>query len=192
MARIVGAYYRGQAETLVSSFYFPPLKPAWHSAKQVGVLLCPEILQAVPEQHDHVVAYLRRKVPANVLEALAASGCAVQVYGLGAHPSRGSLSFFDVDPFHFVEDLASSRALTCTAGNQLVGEALFLGKPVLAMPEPGNHEQSVNAHFLVASEAGQAVAMPALTADRVRAFLDRGDDYQTRIDRARLCGMTSG
>ena len=188
MAMIVGAYYRGQAETLVSSFYFPPLKPAWRAARQVGVLLRPEILRAAPEDGDQVVAYLRRRVSPNVLDALAACGCAVRVYGLGTHPSRGPLTFFDIDPYRFVEDLARCRALICTAGNQLVGEALFLEKPVLAMPEPGSHEQTVNAHFLEQSGAGLSVEMPRLAPADVRAFLDCRAVFRSHIDRECLCG----
>jgi len=59
-----------------------------------------------------------------------------------------------------------------TAGNQLIGEAIHLGKPVLAMPEPGNYEQHINAHFVRESGAGMVVDEPqALTVDALRRFL---------------------
>ena len=45
-------------------------------------------------------------------------------------------------------------AVVSTAGNQLVGEALYLGKPVLVMPERVNFEQAINAHYLEQSGAG--------------------------------------
>lgn len=41
MGLIVRAYYSGQQETIVSSFYFPPLKPLYRHVQQIGVLLRP-------------------------------------------------------------------------------------------------------------------------------------------------------
>ena len=97
---------------------------SWVMRHGGGVLLLPEILRATPETGSHVVAYLRRFSSSNIMEALENCGCEVRIYGLGARPSAGNLRFRDVDMFRFVEDLATSRALVSTAGNQLFGEAL--------------------------------------------------------------------
>ena len=188
IGQVVRAYYRGPVETIVSSFYFPPLKPAWQHVTQVGVLLRPEIVHAVPETGRHVVAYLRRFASPAVLQALADSRRDVRIYGLGAWPSRGRLSFYDIDPYRFAEDLATGRALVSTAGNQLIGEALYLGKPVLALPESGNHEQLINAHFLEQVNAGMGIPMNAATPPHVHTFLDRVDTFRACIDRDRVHG----
>jgi len=188
MARVVRTYYSGQVETIVSSFFFPPLKPIYREVAQIGVLLRPEIVRASRRHGAHIVAYLRRFASSTLLGALEQCGCEVRVYGLGAGPRRGSLRFFDVDAFRFVEDLATSRALISTAGNQLVGEALFLEKPVLALPECGNFEQHINAYFLRQSGAGMSVAMERIRPAHIHAFLHRLDDFRGRIDRERLYG----
>lgn len=78
----------------------------------------------------------------------------VRMYGLGAQPRRGNLVFRDIDEHRFLEDLATCDAMISTAGNQLVGEALYLAKPVLVLPEARNFEQYINAHFLARSGAG--------------------------------------
>ncbi len=188
MSGVVGAYYQDQAQTIVSSFYFPPLRQECRNVEQIGVLLRPEILQAKPAQGEHVVAYLRRSVPMNVFEALTECGCEAHIYGLGARPAHKSLQFFEVDAYRFVEDLASSRALISTAGNQLVGEALYLGKPVLAMPERGNYEQHINAHFLKESGGGMACAMEKFSGTVARRFLRTFDEPLQSVNRARLYG----
>jgi len=90
-----------------------------------------------------------------------------------------------------LEDLAASQALITTAGNQLVGEALFLGKPVLAMPEKGNYEQHINAFYLKQSGLGTTVEMDMLTSERVKFFLNHFDIYQSNINSIRLCGNTT-
>jgi uncharacterized protein (TIGR00661 family) len=165
--------HSGQLKTIVSSFYAPPLKPAYRDlAVQVGVLLRPEVFMASPYSGGHLVAYLRHGVSEPALEALRGCGLPARIYGLGARPSDGPLSFHPVSTEGFLESLEGCEALVCTAGNQLVGEALYLEKPVLAIPEPGNYEQHINAHFLQAHGGGDRCSLSDLSAARLKRFLD--------------------
>jgi uncharacterized protein (TIGR00661 family) len=189
MAAVVRLYCSGQSETIVSSFYFPPLRPEAHHVTQVGVLLRPEVVAVEPRPGDHLVSYWRKFAPENVLQALRECGREVRVYGLGERPSEGNLRFRPISADRFLSDLAGSAALVCTAGNQLVGEALYLGKPVLAAPEPGNYEQYMNAHFLGLSGAGDWAEMAALTGDRLRGFLGNLELHRQRIQRDRMDGL---
>jgi len=188
MAQIVRSCYSGQVETVVSSFYFPPLKSGVEKVTQIGVLLRPEIICADPSSGSHLVVYIRRNATQSLLDALQGAGCEVRIYGLGARPSMKNLRFHAVDAFRFVEDLASSRALICTAGNQLVGEALYLGKAVLAIPEKNNYEQYINAHFLQESGAGMTVELDDIASSHVRTFCDKLDIFGQKIDRKRQYG----
>ncbi len=188
MAKVVQFYYSGQNETLVSSFYFPPLKRGVRNVKQIGVILRPEILRASTEFRQHVVAYFRRFAPPGMLEALDSCGCEVHVYGLGESAPSGRLRFFQVEPRRFVEDLVTSRALVTTAGNQLVGEALYLRKPILAIPENGNYEQSINGHFLEMTGAGWSVETDCFSKEIVGSFMLNLDRFRYQGDIKRLCG----
>ncbi|MCB2156341.1 teichoic acid biosynthesis protein [bacterium] len=178
MAQVVRRYYAGQAESIVSSFYFPPLKNGIENVSQVGVFLRPEVLGAIPSDDGHLVAYLRRFAPENVIESLRATGRQVRIYGLGLRPDDGNLRYCEIDATRFVEDLASASALVCTAGNQLVGEAFALGKPVFAMPETRNYEQYINAHFVEQSGAGTWVEIEKCRAGNLVAFLRKLDEYR--------------
>lgn len=188
MARMIKAYYSKQQESIISSFYFPRLRAGVTNVTQIGVLLRSEILAAPRERGPHLVAYLRRQTAPAVFQALMECGCEVRIYGVGRQPSRGNLKFFPIDFNRFVSDLATSRALISTAGNQLVGEALYLDKPVLVMPEPNNYEQHINAHFLEQSGAGSAVSMPKISGRIICRFLDRYAGELPLMDRARLHG----
>jgi uncharacterized protein (TIGR00661 family) len=188
MGQVVRAYCSGQVHTIVSSFYFPPLKAHCRNVTQVGVLLRKQVLAAPRERGSHLVAYFRRFASAEVWNALGQCGCEVRAYGVGARPRLGSLRFFEVDPERFLADLATSRGLISTAGNQLVGEALYLGKPVLAIPEPGNYEQAINAHFLREIGAGTSVEMDRFTPGMVHRFLENAGDFPCSMNRSRLCG----
>lgn len=187
LARIVSlvvlAYYRRQRETIVSSFYRTPLRRRWRGVTQVGVLLRPE-LASFPARHgEHLTVYIRRKAPPGLLATLRRSGREIRVYGLGARPPDGALHFRAIDARRFLADLGTGHALVCTAGNQLVGEAFHLGKPVLSLPEEGNFEQEINARFVAKSGAGDFAPIRELDGRRLGLFLERVEEYRSRIDR---------
>jgi len=183
----VAAFVSGQAHTIVSSFAYPRSMPQRRDVTAAGVLLGRAVREAAPVAGDHLVVYLRRHPPAGLLEALDRIGVPARVYGLGTRPPRGRIRFHPSGEA-CVEDLACSRALITTAGNQLVGEALFLRKPVLAFPETGNFEQALNAWLLEQSGLGEAHAGPRVGAERLRAFLDRAESWRARIDARRVDG----
>ncbi|MGD0538516.1 MAG: glycosyltransferase family protein [Verrucomicrobiota bacterium] len=189
MALVVQAYCSGQAETVVSSFYAPPLRPGQRKVTAVGVLLRPEFSAIEVEEGEHLVVYCRRFASDDFLCALAATGRPVRIYGLGERPRAGKLTFHAISENRFLRDLAGAAALVCTAGNQLVGEALALGKPVLALPEAGNHEQFINAHFLRESGAGDWVELEAVRASHLAAFLNRLVDFRRHINPKNMNGL---
>ena len=191
MAQIVRGFCHGQVQIVVSSFYFPPLKPRAQDVTQIGVLLRSEVLQATHERGEHIVVYLRRFGSPEVFRALEACCCEVRIYGLGEQPSSGRLRFFPIDMHRFVEDLATSRALISTAGNQLIGEALYLEKPVLAMPEHRNHEQRINGHFVQCSGAGMCVGMEQIAPVHTRHFMEQCEVFRARINRRQVYGNTA-
>lgn len=187
-APLIHAYCRNASARVVSAFYFPPLKRGYEDVIQSGVLLRPE-MRRPPNNGDHVLVYLRRFAEPNVMQALAECGREVRIYGLGKRPASGNLRFFEVSEQGFVNDLASCTALVSNAGNQLVGEALYLRKPVLAMPESGLFEQQINGYFLKAGGGGDSVSAESLDGRVLRRFLDARDEYVSRIDTTRMDGI---
>jgi uncharacterized protein (TIGR00661 family) len=189
MGWIVRLFYWGQAETVVSQFYFPPVKKSWQGrVVQAGVLLRPELESATPTNEGFVVAYLRKFGSANIMAALRLCGRRVKLYGLGERPASDNIEYCAIDDRQFIRDLAACEALVCTAGNQLVGEALYLGKPVFGLPEANNAEQYINAWYLKQSGCGRWAELEEVTPDDVRAFLDDLEPYRARIDRDRMNG----
>jgi uncharacterized protein (TIGR00661 family) len=189
MGWAVRAYGGGQSATIVSSFYFPPLRAGCRNVTQVGVFLRPEVLATRPVMGDHLTAYFRRPAPDCVLRTLAHCGREVRLYGMGLRPRQGGIRFQPVGEVQFIDDLARCAAVVSTAGNQLVGEALHLGKPVFALPEQGNFEQAINAHFLVQSGCGVSCALDEFQPGRLQAFLGALPTLRSRIDRDRLDGL---
>lgn len=166
---------------IVSAFYDPPLRPDAADVVQVSTLLRDSVRHRVPARGEYLLSYLRRATPQRVVDLLAALPLPVKVYGLGAREGVGSATFHAIDESTFVADLAGCDALISAAGNQLLGEALHFGKPVLTLPERGHHEQCINACFLAEMGAGEWRHLEKVTADDLGAFLARRDDYRAAI-----------
>jgi len=171
MSHAVWMYVIEATDIVVSAFFRPPLRRGWEHVVQVGPLLRREIAAAVPREGDFLLSYLRRHTPFSAIAALADCGQPVKVYGLGERPPLGNASFHAIDERRFVDDLAGCRALVGAAGNQLIGEALQLGKPMLVLPERAHAEQQMNSHFLAAMGCGDFALLEEVTADRIRDFL---------------------
>jgi len=191
MSWSVRAYYgRGKYAAVTSSFYTPPLKSGFEHVRQVGPMLRDDLAAMTPSNGGYLLSYLRPSTPACVLESLGTCGFDVRIYGLDERPRDGRLSFHAIDERAFVEDLAGCAALVSAAGNQLLGEALFLGKPVFAIPEELHHEQRINACFLKQMGAGDWVTLERFTAAPLLRFLSRLDEY--RANTAPLAGRLNG
>jgi len=140
-------------------------------------LLRTAVRSARPEAGDHVVAYLRREMTPAFRRCLIACGRQVLVFGLGVAAPDHNLRFLPTSSHAFIEALRSCTALVCSSGNQLIGEAIHLQKPVLAVPEVGNFEQQINGFFLSRSGGGLAVPNEHLHRQSVTQFLERRAEF---------------
>ena len=168
-------------QAVASSFYTPPLKAGFEHVRQVGPMLRPEIAKRTPHTGTFLLSYLRSNTPQVVIDALSSCGWPVRIYGMGERPTMGQLSFHAIDERRFVDDLAECAGLFSAAGNQLLGEALFFGKPVFAIPEDMHHEQQINAHFLRQMGAGDWVTVERFQKPLLDGFLKRLDEYRDNL-----------
>jgi len=157
---------------MVSSFHHFPAR-AGSAARFVGCFLRPEIARAVPTDRGHVCVYLKDPDLLGKVAHLAASRPDLvfeiwtdSVLALPPNATRRA-----PHPVDFLRSLSSCRWLLTTAGNQLLGEALRLEKPVFAIPAPGQTEQIYNALALVDSGCGDWCLPESLTPDRIELFL---------------------
>jgi uncharacterized protein (TIGR00661 family) len=186
---VVRLYHRKERHAVISQFFFPPVKPKWRGrVTHAGVLLRPEVIAAQTSDAGFLLVYLKKFGTPNIMAALRRCGLPVRLYGLGEQEPEGNITYCKVDNHAFVRDLASCTALLCSSGNQLIGEALYFGKPVFALPEPNNDEQIFNCHYLSKSGAGAWAEMDHVTPEEVRTFLENVDKYRGRIDREKMNG----
>lgn len=181
MSWTIWAFGLRQTDTVVSAFYKPALKPRCQDITQVGPLLRPAVRAKVPVVGEHLLSYLRRVTPPEVLDVLADSPLPVRVYGLGEREPRGAITFHKIDETTFLDDLATCNAVVAAAGNQLLGEALYFGKPCLALPEKNHYEQSINAHFLEQLGGGEWCHLGEVKPATLSDFLDQKETYRQNL-----------
>jgi uncharacterized protein (TIGR00661 family) len=174
---------------LVSSFYTAAADVP--GVRVVPTLARQSVRDATVTDAGHLLVYLnqgRHQFDDRLRDVLASAGRPVRVYGTPQRGCRGPLRFLPPGNDTFVADLASCHAVVSTAGNQLVGEAMHLGKPLLVMPERCV-EQRLNARAVERLGIGAWVDARALSPAGLRAFLMRRDDFAARMLRLRRDGL---
>jgi uncharacterized protein (TIGR00661 family) len=144
-------------------------------------ILRPETLSWPRTSGDHVVVYFNDKSDPGRLAALSGiGGVPFHVYGTGVKvvETRGNITFLPMG-VGFLEDMASSRAVLAGGGFTTMTEALYLGKPLLAIPYHGQYEQALNANYL--SAAGYGERADRITREGVGGFLERSDGYRSKL-----------
>ncbi len=168
---------------LISSFFHPPIRK--RRTSMYPPILRPEILAAERTRGEHLLVYQTGAGYEALADALERTGLPCRIYGmrrdLKADEVEGRLRFRPFDEQTFVEDLASARAVVAAAGFTLMGEAVYLHKPMLAVPLANQFEQLLNGRYLQREGFGQCAEHPAALPVALGEFLQRVDDYQETI-----------
>jgi uncharacterized protein (TIGR00661 family) len=168
---------------IVSSFYAAPPRRA--GVCVVGPMLRDSVRHAQPTRGEHLLVYFNQgehQFTPHVERALHEIDIPVLIYGTPRQGSDRKLAFRSPSNLPFLEDLASCRALISTAGNQLVGEAMHLGKPLLVTPEDCV-EQRLNAAAVARLGIGMRVRHQDFSSGVIREFLAREVSFRDTIGR---------
>jgi UDP:flavonoid glycosyltransferase YjiC (YdhE family) len=75
--------------------------------------------------------------------------------------------------------LASAKAVVANGGLSLIGEALYLGKPIFSVPVRNQYEQILNARYL--EILGYGLEAPKVDSQLLRLFLEEHGRYASRV-----------
>ncbi len=183
---IVASQAPGCIEYIITTFFFPPVtKP---NTVLVPPILREAILNAQPSDGGHVLVYQTQKSDPRLLNML---GDFPQqefvVYGSGATSTPSNVRLREFSEQGFVDDLASSSAVISNGGFTLLGEALYLGKPVYSVPVRNHAEQIVNARYL--ERLGFGLSSEEFGIRALIEFFDRLDECAANI---RAAGRQNG
>lgn len=169
----IGMFYQGQSGEAVSSFAHLPPRKGCEGIERIGVLVRKKIQDYRPHTSNegHLLVYIRGKAPDSFWEALSKIDRPIYAFGKSIPPVTKNIEFYGIQNDHFIRHLSKCDALITTAGNQLVGEAMYLGKPVFALPEEGNFEQEVNGWLVSQTQGGWSLPMDQVTPHVLGQFM---------------------
>jgi uncharacterized protein (TIGR00661 family) len=137
-------------EYFITTFFRPPVRK--DRTRLFPPILRPEILDADRRAGDHLLVYTTGEVNQTFVDTLGRTGIECRIYGmrrdLTTETIEGNLRFQPFSETKFIDDLASSRAVIAGGGFTLMGEAVYLHKPMLAIPLARQFEQVLNARYL--------------------------------------------
>lgn len=181
----------------ITTFFRPPIRK--ERTRLFPPILRREILEAAKRRSrgDHILVYPAAGGHPELLRALHGIGLECRFYGNKSITEERVTDNLRERPFSdaaFIEDLATCRAVIAGGGFTLMGEALSLKKPMLAVPIEGQFEQTLNAHYLELEGFGTFTSRPDKRI--VRRFVDglsRFDealaDYEQRGNEEILEGL---
>ena len=185
---IVKSKLPGCSHYLVTTFFHPPVeKPR---TTLVPPVLRSEVLDARPEAGEHLLVYQTSTSHGALLEVLGGCGVECRVYGvrreIREEQREGNLRFRPFSESGFVDDLRTARGVISNGGFTLLGEAVYLHRPVLSVPVARQFEQVVNARYLQIE--GYGVAADEVTPEVLGAFLEREPELARNLSRYRQDG----
>jgi uncharacterized protein (TIGR00661 family) len=167
---------------LVTTFFRPEVRKP--RTTLVPPILRSEILAAKPERGDHLLVYQTSESYSGLPAVLEATGLECRIYGMRRgiteEQVEGRLRYRPFNESEFVTDLASARGVIAGGGFTLMGEAVYLHKPVLCVPLNGQFEQVLNARYL--QHEGYGLAAEGLDSPKpIEQFLANLDTYSAAL-----------
>lgn len=168
---------------LITTFFYPRVK-------RDRTTLHPPILRAQVlaakagvRTGEHVLVYQSGTSHGALIDALHEVEVPFRVYGLerGITEDKqdGNVTHRPFSESGFIEDLATARAVIAGGGFTLMGEAVYLGKPMLSVPLVGQFEQILNANYL--AKLGYGERAREITREGVQSFLASADRYAENL-----------
>lgn len=161
---------------LILSFF--PCEPLGRQVLVFPPLIADDVLAKAPTIGDEVLVYLTSgfEEAAVILKRLPHQFI---VYGLSQVGQVDNCLFKKINRQEFIADLAKCHSIIATAGFSLISEALYLGKPYLAIPAQAQFEQILNAYHL--AKMGYGEHHDELTPEVVEQFVAKADRYRERL-----------
>lgn len=172
MAKLPGCHHY-----LITTFFYPEMtKP---DTSLYPPILRDNIFNASASKGNHVLVYQTSKTNPKLLDILAQIDQQFIVYGFGVSQSPKNVILKGFSEEGFIHDLASAKAVIANAGFSLIGEALYLKKPYLAIPLSRQFEQLLNAMYL--RKLGYGDYCSQLTPEAIEKFLGNLKQYENAL-----------
>jgi uncharacterized protein (TIGR00661 family) len=175
-AKIPGAFHYH-----ITTFFYPPTRKP--NTTLHPPILRPEILAARSAPGRHLLVYQTSTSNRALPEILKRSGRECRIYGLrrdlAGEVVDGSLRYRPFSEAGFIDDLRTAAGVVASAGFTLMGEAVYLRRPMLAVPVAGQFEQVLNARYL--QRLGFGLAADTITQACLGQFIEALPEFERNL-----------
>jgi uncharacterized protein (TIGR00661 family) len=164
---------------LISSFFFP--KIIKKKTTLVPTILRENIFSVKPENKNFTLVYqscVQIERLLNILKKVPKEKFVV--YDERKKEKRlGNITLKPQSKEGFIKDLASSKAVITTGGDNLISEAIYSKKPLLSTPISGHFEQTLSAYYM--EKLGYGKYYETLDEVKIIGFLNNLDEYKKKL-----------
>ena len=173
---------------LVTTFFELPLRLRYaERTTLVPSIIRPEIQAASPTAGHYVLVYQTATNQTDLVDILRQMpDQEFRVYGFNKDEAHGNVLLRPFSEAGFIAELAGCRAVLTNGGFSLISEAVYLHKPVCAVPIPAQFEQWLNAAEI--EKRGYGRHFTAITPENVRAFLGELPAYEAALSTYQQAG----
>ena len=162
---------------LVTTFFYPDI------IKKRTYLFPPinrnEIIKSKSTEEDFILVYQTSKSNKRLLSILGKLNHLFIVYGFDQDKKADNVQFKKFDEKEFIRDLSSCKAVITNGGFTLIGEALYLKKPILSVPVKRQFEQIINAFYL--TKLGYGKYIKEINEKNIEEFISNLDYYKNNL-----------
>ena len=181
--------FRPTDYNLIISFYAPPVVSKYR-ARIAPPILRDKVLSLSPRDDGHVLVYQSNSTHRALVDFLrAATSRTCYVFGYDRTEGReGNVVFMQKSEEGFLRLLEGCSYVIQGGGHTLMGEALYLGKPILTLPLKAMVEQRFNALYIERLGYGMQADMLTLEPALLRRFETNLSAYKAAIATGTFCG----
>ena len=140
---------------IITRFFYPKIKRK--NVCLVNPILQKEIIRAKPKNNRHIFVYQTSNSYNKMLKVLKGINKKFIIYGFDKECKNKNLIFKKFNEDSFFYDLANSEAVIINGGFTLLGEAIYLKKPIFSIPIHKQFEQMLNGYYVEKLGYGKCV-----------------------------------
>jgi uncharacterized protein (TIGR00661 family) len=161
---------------LVTSFFDAP--GGRENSEIVPPILRKQFHQVKPTFGGPILVYVTSPAP-QLVKLLSSVRAEFVAYGFEREGRDGNITFKRPSFETFFADLIRAQSVIANAGFSLVTEALYLGKPYLAVPVQNQFEQIFNAFWL--ERTGYGAFWEELSKEKIESFLFNIPQFREKL-----------
>lgn len=135
-----------------------------------------EIIKSKPKNNDYILVYTSVIKHEKIFEVFKKFNEKFIIFGDWEDKKYKNLVFKKFNEKEFLRFLLNCKAIITTAGINLISEAIYLGKPILALPIKNQFEQILNALYVKENNYGEYCE--DITENILKYFLKNLSNYK--------------